>query len=98
MTVLDILAQLQERAFHDEEIRKELLATRKTEEPLFAFCRKCQELGYELYPMELVNAGEEFYVSMKRSTNGGGENSPKLEGEDDLYELFFAALKEKDNK
>ena len=98
MTVLDILAQLQERAFHDEEIRKELLATRKTEEPLFAFCRKSQELGYELYPMELVNAGEEFYASMKRSTNGGGENSPKLEGEDDLYELFFAALKEKDNK
>ena len=65
---------------------------------MFAFCRKCQELGYELYPMELVNAGEEFYASMKRSTNGGGENSPKLEGEDDLYELFFAALKEKDNK
>ena len=26
---------------------------------------------------------------MKRSTNGGGENSPKLEGEDDFYELFF---------
>lgn len=98
MTVLDILAQLQEKAFHDEKIRKELLETRKAEEPLFAFCRKCQELGYELYPMELVNAGEEFYASMKRSTNGGGENSPKLEGEDDLYELFFAALEEKDNK
>ena len=29
---------------------------------------------------------------MKRSTNGGGENSPKLEGEDDLYEMFFASL------
>ena len=46
--------------------------------------------------MELVNAGEEFYASMKRSTNGGGENSPKLEGEDDLYELFFAAIEEKE--
>ncbi len=29
---------------------------------------------------------------MKRSTNGGGENSPVLKGEDDLYELFFAQL------
>ena len=29
---------------------------------------------------------------MKRSTNGGGENSPVLSGEDDFYELFFAAL------
>lgn len=42
--------------------------------------------------MELVLAGEEFYATMKRSTNGGGENSPMLEGEDDFYELFFAGL------
>ena len=91
MTVFDILTELQEKAFHDEKIRQELLETRQAEEPLFAFCKKCQELGYELYPMELVNAGE-----MKRSTNGGGENSPKLEGEDDLYELFFAAIEEKE--
>ena len=96
MTVFDILTELQEKAFHDEKIRQELLETRQAEEPLFAFCKKCQELGYELYPMELVNAGEEFYASMKRSTNGGGENSPKLEGEDGLYELFFAAIEEKE--
>ena len=25
-------------------------------------------------------AGEEFYAEIKRSTNGGGENSPALEG------------------
>lgn len=30
--------------------------------------------------------------AMKRSTNGGGENSPLLEGEDDPYEMFFASL------
>lgn len=95
MTVYDILTELQEKAFHDETVRQELLETRTAQEPLFAFCKKCQKLGYELYPMELVNAGEEFYASMKRSTNGGGENSPKLEGEDDLYELFFAAIEEK---
>lgn len=29
---------------------------------------------------------------MKRSMNGGGENSPMLEAEDDFYELFFAGL------
>ena len=32
--------------------------------------------------------------TMRRSTNGGGENSPKLAGEDDFYELFFASLEE----
>lgn len=48
---------------------------------------------YEIYPMELINAGEEFYATMRRSTNGGGENSPKLSGEDDMYELFMTAIK-----
>ena len=42
--------------------------------------------------MELIGAGEEFHASMKRSTNGGGENSPMLEGEDDFYEMFFAVI------
>jgi len=39
--------------------------------------------------MDLILAGEEFYAAMKRSTNGGGENSPMPEGEDDFYEMFF---------
>ena len=32
------------------------------------------------------------YAAMKRSTNGGGENSPVLEGQDDYYELFMMEL------
>ena len=59
-----------------------------------AFCAKCRELGYEICEMDLITAGEEFYATMRRSTNGGGENSPKLEGEDDFYELFFASLEQ----
>ncbi len=42
--------------------------------------------------MDLIHAGEEFYGNMRRSANGGGENSPKLDGEDDFYELFMASL------
>ena len=42
--------------------------------------------------MDLIQGGEEFYGTMRRSTNGGGENSPKLSGEDDFYELFMASL------
>ncbi len=92
MTVFEILEELQNKALKDELLKNKLLATRQEKEPLFAFCKRCQELGYELYPMELIVAGEEMYAAMKRSTNGGGENSPMLEGEDDLYELFFAVL------
>ena len=91
-TVEDMLDELQNKASKDLEIKSRLLATRKEAEPLSAFCRVCRELGYEIYEMELICAGEEFHAAMKRSTNGGGENSPMLEGEDDLYEMFFAVL------
>ncbi|MCD8348209.1 MAG: hypothetical protein LUD16_09750 [Lachnospiraceae bacterium] len=45
-----------------------------------------------LAEMDVIAAREESYAAMKRSTNGGGENSPMLEAEDDYYELFFAEL------
>ncbi len=92
MDVYEMLEELQEKALHDEMIKQALLETRKEKEPIIAFCKQCQELGYEIYPMELINAGEEFYATMRRSTNGGGENSPKLSGEDDMYELFMTAI------
>ena len=84
--------RMKSKARRDEKLRAELLETRKNAQPLSAFCRKCRELGYEIYDMDLITAGEEFYATMRRSTNGGGENSPMLEGEDDFYELFFAGL------
>ena len=93
-STMEMLEKLQHRAHQDPELREELLATRKEEDPLGAFCRKCRELAYEIYEMELVSAGEEFYAKIKRSTNGGGENSPLLDGQDDAYELFFAALEQ----
>lgn len=92
MEIPEMLDILKQRALADNRLREEFLATRKEEHPLEAFCRKCQEQGYPVYEMKLISAGEEFYASMKRSTNGGGENSPVLEGEDDFYELFFAGL------
>ena len=92
MSTVEYLDKLARRARREEDVKKKLLAARKAEDPLDAFCKVSRELGYEIYPMDLINAGEEFYASMRRSTNGGGENSPMLEGEDDFYELFFAGL------
>lgn len=92
MDTISLLEELQIQAKHDSQIRRRLLATRQEEKPVSAFCQVCQELGYPVYEMDLLQAGEEFYASIKRSTNGGGENSPVLEGEDDLYELFFVNL------
>ena len=92
MNTAEILAELQKKAIHEEEIKNRFLETRKAEFPLKEFCALARELGYEIYPMDIIAASEETYAAMKRSTNGGGENSPKLTGEDDLYEDFFAAL------
>ncbi len=92
MSIVTMLDELQTKALHDKEIRRQLLQTRESEEPLSAFCQKCRELGYEIYEMDLICAGEAFHAEMKRSTNGGGENSPMLAGEDDFYELFMASL------
>ena len=91
-TVIEMLDELKSRARKDQKLKVELLATRTEQNPVSAFCAKCRELGYPVYDMDLILAGEEFYALIKRSTNGGGENSPKLEGEDDFYELFFADL------
>lgn len=92
MDIVGMLDELQHKANKDSELKEKFLASRKEEDPLSAFCSVCREAGYELYEMDIICAGEEFHAAMKRSTNGGGENSPKLDGEDDFYELFFAGL------
>ena len=44
------------------------------------------------YRAQKVKEIEEAYAAMRRSTNGGGENSPGLSYEDDYYELFIAEI------
>lgn len=92
MNTAEMLDQLKWKAMRDPGLKERFLQTKKEANPLGAFCKLCQELGYPIYEMDLISAGEDFYATMRRSTNGGGENSPMLEGEDDFYELFFASL------
>ena len=93
MNTAEMLQQIQGRALKEEGLRSKILATEYTKDPLDEFCKVCQQEGYEIYPMDVIIAGEESYAAMKRSTNGGGENAPMLDGEDDFYELILAALK-----
>lgn len=92
MQIEEMLEELLKKAKADDGLRQRLFETRNEKNPVSAFCKACREMGYEIYDMDLISAGEEFYATMRRSTNGGGENSPMLEGEDDFYELFFASL------
>ncbi|MBQ3465717.1 MAG: hypothetical protein IJH22_02185 [Firmicutes bacterium] len=95
MKVLDELERLQEDALKNEDLRIKLLATKAGDNPLSCFCRLARSLGYDINEMDLVYAGEEAYAGMRRAMNGGGENSPMLENEDDYYSLFFSAIEKK---
>ena len=88
-----MLEEIQHKALKDDALKIKILSTEKTKNPLDEFCKICRQEGYEIYPMDVIVAGEESYAAMKRSTNGGGENAPMLDGEDDFYELILAALK-----
>ena len=68
----------QKKAKADSILREKLLQTRENPNPIHAFCEICHAYGVSIYEMDLAMAG--------------GENSPALEGEDDFYELFLAAL------
>ncbi len=92
MELMEQLDALQKEALENESLKTALLSTRAEKAPVEAFCHIARAHGYEIYEMDLIQAGEEFYATMRRSTNGGGENSPKLQGEDDFYELFLAGL------
>lgn len=96
MDVYEALSRLRELARRDPALRKQLLETGSSRTPLADFCRLSRECGVELYEMDLLAAGEDAYAAMRRSTNGGGENSPLLAGEDDFYEQFLAELSEMD--
>ena len=95
MTVDEILTAVREMAYRDEALLRRIIDTAREEHPVDSFCSLCRELGFPLYAMDLVDAGEEAYAAIRRSTNGGGENSPMLAGADDYYGMFLAELKER---
>ena len=92
MDVWEALEGLKNKAKNDADLKRRLLETANGKNPLSTFCRISTEEGFPLYEMDLIASGEDSYASMKRSTNGGGENSPMLEGQDDYYELFLMEL------
>lgn len=87
------LMELQKRAKADKELKKKLLATQSEENPINAFCKISNSLGFEkITPYALATEGEAFCAEMLRSVNGGGVYA--LEGWDDFYGMFMSELSE----
>ena len=71
MAIAEMLDKLKQKALHDPKLKEALLATRKEDQPFAAFCRKCRELGYEIYEMDLITAGEEAWPCVEVPTAAG---------------------------
>lgn len=95
MDINEKLDRLLALANSDKSLKDQLLATQTAADPLSEFCRIATEQGFEMSVMDIVNHGEEFYAEIKRSTNGGGENSPDLDFQNDEYSIFISRLEGK---
>ncbi len=92
MNITEKLDILLEKANTDTKLKDKLLATRKSPNPIADFCDIANKYGIQISVMDIVNQGEEFYAEIKRSTNGGGENSPDLDFQNDEYSIFMMRL------
>ena len=92
MDIDEALERLRILAESDSILRDRLIETKNSDAPISDFCRTAASAGIPVDMMDLVFAGEEMYAAMRRSTNGGGENSPALKGEEDYYSMFIAGL------
>ena len=74
MNVADTLEALRSKALADPKLKEALIATRSHPNSLSEFCRISTDSGLPLYDMDVIEYGEYAYASMRRSSNGGGEN------------------------
>ena len=93
MDIEEALEKLMSLAKSDPILRERLLATKSSDRAMSDFCTIATEAGCPMNVMDLIEHGESDYAAMKRSTNGGGENSPLLDGQDDEYDMFLLKLR-----
>ena len=89
-----IFDQLEQVAREDAAFRNAVLDAYEKHVPLREFCSICRDAGIEVYPMDIVDADETAYAAMRRSTNGGGENSPHLQWEGEIFQDVMKTLRE----
>ena len=93
MSIDTILEQVREKATADEDFRQRILQAYAGERSIVNFCRECNAAGIEVYPMDIADADEGMYAAMRRSTNGGGENSPHLGWQEEVFETFMVEIR-----
>ena len=81
------------KAISEAAFREQLLSAYEGDRPIIGVCEVCRDAGIEVYPMDLADADESAYAAMRRSTNGGGENSPHLTWEGEILEALMDEIR-----
>ena len=84
------LWKLLEQAKTDFHLRQEIWETQNKADPALALCNLATEKGFPLTVGALFAEGEEYTSNLLKSCNVGA--SYPLDGWEDSYDLFFAAL------
>lgn len=75
---------------NDAELKKKVLATKDSSDPLMSFCNLCKKKGYNITIGEMIALGQNMNDQKMRSVNGGG--AWEIEGWDDSFEDFLAQV------
>lgn len=62
MNTLELLETLRKMALQNQQLRQALLETKDSLNPLTSFCEIARAQGIDIYEMDLIQAGEEFYA------------------------------------
>ena len=87
-----LLDQIKEMARENPDFKSRIMEAYLDKKSIVDFCKECNKVGIEIYPMDIADADESVYAAMRRSTNGGGENSPHLSWEENIIEEFVRGL------
>lgn len=89
-TTEEYLEELRTLARKDPELRRNLLATQETDQPLVNFCELAKKEGFPIEAGDMIKLGEDYYDNLFKSCNGAAVTP--LEGWEDAYEMFMASL------
>ncbi len=93
MQLYNLFDEIKNKASSDKSFKKSLLSAYESQRPIINFCKECNSVGIEIYPMDIADADQSEYAAMRRSTNGGGENSPHLGWEGNIFDAFIEEIR-----
>lgn len=91
MNTEEMLNKLLKEALKNDDLRKKLVATENSKEPMEEFCAIATEAGFPIDIGEFFVMNQTFCDNLLKSTNGGA--TYPIDDWADAYEQFISAIK-----